>query len=133
MGEFCYNTNVHRSSGKPPFEIVYGRLPPNLLDYIPRATSVEATEKELMEKDNVMKILRERLINFHARIKRVYDKERIDKEFHVGDMVFLRLQPYQQPSVSMRRTHKLTPLYYGPFRVLERIGSLAHKLKLPKG
>jgi hypothetical protein len=33
----------------------------------------------------------------------------------------------------LRRSIKLTSKYYGPFRVLEKIGSLSYKILLPKG
>ncbi|KAL4186705.1 hypothetical protein AMTRI_Chr09g35340 [Amborella trichopoda] len=39
--EYSYNTSIHSSTKKPPYEIVYSRLPPTLLSHLPRATSVE--------------------------------------------------------------------------------------------
>ncbi|KAF8392826.1 hypothetical protein HHK36_021063 [Tetracentron sinense] len=34
-------------------------------------------------------------------------------------------------SVSLRKKSKLCPKYYGPFKILQRIGAVAYKLKLP--
>ena len=59
------------------------------------------------------------------------DKNRSEREFQVGDWVFLRLQPYRQTTLSMRRDLKLAPKFYGPFKVLERIGMVAYRLQLP--
>lgn len=56
---------------------------------------------------------------------------KMDKEFSVGDMVYLRLKGYRQKFVPSRETKKLTNRFYGPFKVLERIGKVAYYLALP--
>ena len=44
----------------------------------------------------------------------------------------MRLQPYRQISVGGRRPEKLSPLFYGPYRALQRVGTVAYKLELPE-
>jgi hypothetical protein len=46
-------------------------------------------------------------------------------------MVYLKIQPYSHTSLSTHRSLKLHSKYYGPFRVLERIGKAAYKILLP--
>jgi hypothetical protein len=59
------------------------------------------------------------------------DKHRTEREFQVGDWVYLRLQPYWQKTVAMRKNLKLSPRFFGPFKILQKIGLVAYKLDLP--
>ena len=46
--------------------------------------------------------------------------------------MFLRLQPYKQISMkNTKKDNKWSPKYYGPYKVLQNIGSMAYKLELP--
>jgi hypothetical protein len=65
-------------------------------------------------------------------MKQQVDQHRKERKFKVGDWVFLRLEPYKQiPLKQQKKDNKLTPKYYGPYKVLQRIGSMAYKLELP--
>jgi hypothetical protein len=59
------------------------------------------------------------------------DKSRSERVFAVGDQVYLRLQPYIQSSLAPRSNQKLAFQYFGPFTILNRVGSVAYKLDLP--
>lgn len=64
-------------------------------------------------------------------MKTLADRHRIERNFIIGQLVYLRLQPYIQITVGGRRPHKLSPLYFGPYPMLARIGQVAYKLDLP--
>ena len=66
-------------------------------------------------------------------MKNLADIKRSDREFQVGDLVYLKLQPYRQQTIKHRSCFKLAPKDIGPFLVLERIGKVDYKLKLPEG
>jgi hypothetical protein len=66
--------------------------------------------------------LKQNLAQAQSRIKKYADKKRVDREFIVGAVVYLKLQPYRHTAFGLHQNLKLTTKYYGPFRVMERIG-----------
>ena len=64
-------------------------------------------------------------------MKKEADKFRSERQFGVGDFVYLNLQPYIQSSVSRRAYQKLAFKFFGPYHVLERFGKVAYRLELP--
>lgn len=78
-------------------------------------------------------MLKTNLLVAQNRMKVQADKHKSERTFEVGDLVNLKLIPYQLQSFATHACHKLHPLFYGPFEVLEKIGSVAYKLKLPEG
>jgi hypothetical protein len=48
-------------------------------------------------------------------------------------LVFLRLQPYKQSSLKKSGVEKLNPRFYGPYRIMRRVGEVAYELELPEG
>jgi hypothetical protein len=49
----------------------------------------------------------------------------------VGDEVLLKLQPYVQSSVVVRPSAKIALKYYGPYKVLARVGIASYRIQLP--
>ena len=111
---------------------MYGRSPPTLLSYVPGTTKVKAVDQELRARDQVIEELQDQLKESQARMKKVYDKHHTERSFKEGDWVYLRLQPYQQMSLSVQRNLKLSPRYYGPYKVLQKVRPVAYKLELPQ-
>ena len=74
---------------------------------------------------------KQRLEQAQNRMKVFADKNRTNIEFFVGDQVLLKLQPYTQSSVANRPCPKLSNKFFGPYKILERIGTVAYCLELP--
>jgi hypothetical protein len=64
-------------------------------------------------------------------MKTIADQKMTDFQFAVGDQVLLKLQPYTQSSIANMPFPKLAFKYFGPYKVLERIGAVAYRLELP--
>ncbi|KAL6518532.1 hypothetical protein OROGR_019034 [Orobanche gracilis] len=129
--EWHYNTAWHSSINMTPFEAVYGRPPPSLCDYV-QGTSPHATLDELLSsRTALLQQLKLHLAKAQLRIKNQADARRTDITFAENDWVFLKLQPYRQSAVAHRKSNKLSKRFYGPFRVLEKIGQVAYRLELP--
>ena len=63
-------------------------------------------------------------------MKLTADKKRTDYQFAVGDQVLLKLQPYTQSSVANRPYPKLAYKYFGPYTVIQKVGTVAYRLQL---
>ena len=129
--EWWYNTAYHSALKMTPFEALYGYAPPAIKPYIPGSTVVANVDAQLRSRDELLALVKRNLHQAQARMKAYYDKNHTERQFQVGDWVYVKLQPYKQTSVSTTAFHKLASRYYGPFQVLERIGEVAYKIQLP--
>lgn len=130
LAEWWYNTNYHSSLKCTPFQALYGYLPPLLVS---GSISKDEAFKWVTDRDAVIAALKENLRRAQNRMKVQADKGRSERTLEVGDWVYLKLQPYRQVSLAIRSNLKLASKYYGPYRVIEKIGQVAYKLLLSAG
>jgi hypothetical protein len=76
-------------------------------------------------------LIRQHLCRAQDRMKKQTDKKRSERSFSVSDLVYMKLQLYVQSSVLHKVNQKLGFKYFGPFCVLEQVGSVAYRLQLP--
>ncbi|KAL0535770.1 hypothetical protein IC582_024695 [Cucumis melo] len=129
--EYWYNTTYQKALGKSPFQVVYGRKPPALLSYGERRTSNSSIDEQLKERDVALDALREHLLLAQQQMKLYADRKRRQVEFQVDDLVLLKIRPYRQATLRSKRNEKLSSRYFGPYKILERIGEVAYRLELP--
>lgn len=130
LAEYWYNTAFHTALGRTPFEILYGQQPRHL----GLSTDSSSTNPDLnswLQNRSLNSVIQQQLLRAQQRMKHQADKNRTERHFNVGDMVFLKLQPYIQTSVAPRSNQKLAFKYFGPFKILAKVGTVAYKLDLP--
>ncbi|KAL0330121.1 UNVERIFIED_CONTAM: Retrovirus-related Pol polyprotein from transposon [Sesamum radiatum] len=77
-------------------------------------------EELIHERFKFLRLLKDNLHQAQQRMKLCADKRITEREFEVGDKVFLKLQPYRQTSVSLKEQLKLSAKYYDPTRLIPR-------------
>ncbi|GKC95121.1 putative reverse transcriptase domain-containing protein [Tanacetum coccineum] len=105
--EFSYNNSYHSSIRCALFEDLYGR------------------------KCRSPVLWAEKLKATRDRQKSYADNRRKQLEFEVGDWVMLKVSPWKGV-IRFGKKGKLAPRYVGPFEILERIGPVAYRLRLPE-
>ena len=94
LAEQWYNTTHHTAIQRTPFEALYGFPPPHLALGPYQQTKVASVEEVLQERYQMDKKFRESLVQARSRMKFSADKKRTEREFQVGEWVYLRLHPY---------------------------------------
>ncbi|XP_076911903.1 uncharacterized protein LOC143570023 [Bidens hawaiensis] len=102
--------------------------PPLFVPYIPKDCAVDAVDQLCLEREKSIKQLQQALNVTQNRMKQLADSKRTEREFTIGQWVYLKLQSYRQISL---KDKKLSPKYFGPFLIIEKIGKVAYKLDLP--
>src|ERR1700722_13840817 len=115
-----------------PFMALYGYRPSSITSSLKEKSKVQAMEDHIENQQQVLQILKDNLTIAQNCMKQQAYQHRSERSFEVGDWVFLWLQPYKKMSLKQaKKDNKLSPKYYGPYKVLQNIGTMAYKLELP--
>lgn len=133
--EWSHNTSWNMGTGSTPYEITFGRKPFNFSEYLLGSSNIDAVDDMLTHRDEVFHNIRKKLLKAQATMKHQADSRRREVIYQPGDWVLLKLRPYRQQSAKEKHEvyGKLAKCYYGPFQILEWVGPVACRLKLPEG
>jgi hypothetical protein len=128
--EFAYNNAVQQSTQLSPFELNYGQhplLPTTVLfdTNVPAANDFNTTIRSLVKiaKDNIAKAQ-----DYQAKYA---NTSRCEMEFSAGDEVLLSAAHIDVAVNVKRPSKKLMTKYLGPYKILEKVGTVSYKLQLP--
>nr|GEW42153.1 putative reverse transcriptase domain, ribonuclease H-like domain, aspartic peptidase domain protein [Tanacetum cinerariifolium] len=107
LAEFSYNNSYHASIKAAPYEALYGRKCRSPVYWAERMQAAQDRQKNYA------------------------DRKGKPMEFKIGDRVMLKVSPWKGV-VRFGKRGKLNPIYVGPFKVLAKVGKVAHKLELPQ-
>ncbi|XP_073152622.1 uncharacterized protein [Henckelia pumila] len=79
--------------------------------------------------DMIAKV-KNRMLTAQSRQKSYADQRRRELEFQVGDHVFLKVSPWKGV-LRFGKKEKLSPIYIGPFEILDKVGTRAYRVALP--
>ncbi|KAH9313676.1 hypothetical protein KI387_022303 [Taxus chinensis] len=122
LTEWWYNTSFHTSSKMSPFLALYGYHPPSITSSLRGKQWVRVVEEHIQYQQEVLSSLKENLFMAQNHMKQQVDQHCTERHFEVGDWVFVWLQLYKQMSLKQQqKDNKLSPKYYGPHQVLQKI------------
>jgi hypothetical protein len=133
QAEFAYNDSMNRSTGKSPFQILYGTQPRGVseLRELGQAETSSARAEEFAEAMQELHTqVKQRLRKANQEYKRRADQRKRQLQFEVGDSVLahLRKERFRRGTYNKLKMKKI-----GPCRVLKKFGENAYELELPEG
>jgi len=92
--------------------------------------SAPSAKDWIQESQDILKALKDSLQIAQNQQKIYADRNRVERHFEVGDLVFLCLKPYTQSKLKQKGAYKLQLHFYEPYRVIRWIGEVAYELEL---
>jgi len=128
MTEFVINSSVNKTTGFAPFELIYGHLP-QMVTFIPPSEFTGVQDFAQKALDNLQSAHDAILINRVRQAIQVNKHRSPDLLLKVGDLIYLSTKDLNLPK---GQTKKLTPLFIGPYEVLEAHENTSnYTIKLP--
>ncbi|GJR84880.1 putative reverse transcriptase domain-containing protein [Tanacetum coccineum] len=129
--EFSYNNSYHSSVRCALFEALYGRKCRSLILWAEVREGQLIGPELVQETTEKISQIKDRLKAGRDCQKSYVDKRRKPLEFSVGDYVLLKVPPWKGV-VRSGKKGQLAHRFVGPFKIIEKVGSVAYRLDLPE-
>lgn len=117
--------SFHLAIQTTPFRELYGRSSPSISNYLNGSAQEPSLDATLQQHQKILQTLKSNLQKSRVQMEKQENTKRMDYTFQPNDLVLLKLQPYRHQSVQQRTSHKLALCFFGPFKVIKRIGNVA--------
>ena len=128
--EFAYNNSYQSSIGMAPYKALYGRRCRTPMCWTELNKHKIIGPDLVKDKEEKFQIIQKRLKDASDRQRSYANLKRKDIEYEIGDKVFLKVYLWKK-ILHFGRKGKLSPRFIGPYEILERVGPVAYRLKLP--
>ncbi|GJX15204.1 putative reverse transcriptase domain-containing protein [Tanacetum coccineum] len=126
-----FTSSYYSSMRCAPFEALYGRKFRSPIMWAEVREGQLIGPEIVQETTEKISQIKDRLKVAHDRQKNYADKRRKPLEFSVGDYVLLKVSPWKGV-VRFGKKRKLAPRFFRPFKIIEKVGSVAYRLDLPE-
>ena len=116
LGGLCYNTTFHISIDMSDFKEIYGYDASTFIEHIFGDSRAPKSKDWIEESQEILKVLRDNLQVAQNQQKQYADQHRVERQFQVNDLVYLRLHPYKQANIKGKASKNLKPRFYGPYK-----------------
>jgi len=89
LGEYYYNTTHHMSIGMSPFYALYGYHPLSFVDVMFGASKAPKAKILIQESQDILRALKDNMTIVQNHQKLYADRGRVERQFEVGDLVYL--------------------------------------------
>ncbi|GKA78392.1 putative reverse transcriptase domain-containing protein [Tanacetum coccineum] len=128
----AYHPQIDGQSIKvAPFEVLYGRKCRSPICWA-KARDSQLTDPEIIRETT------EKIVQIKSCIQAAGDRQksyadvtRKPLEFQIGDKVMLKVSPWKGV-IRFGKRGKLNPRYIGPFKIIDKVGTVAYRLELPE-
>jgi hypothetical protein len=132
QAKFAYNDSPNMSTGKSPFQIVYGMHPRGIseLRYLGQVEFQSAGAEDFSaEMQKLHEQIKGQLHDRNQRYKNIIDQRRKEVNFEVGDQVLAHLRKEIFPR---GKYNKLKLKKIGPCKILRKFVANAYEIELPE-
>src|SRR6266581_7727303 len=128
MAEFAINASTNASTEYTPFKLVYGFMPRMMME-IPPSDYPRVVDFTNKAKENLQRAHNAIIHNHVQQTIQANKRRHLDPPLEKGELVYLSMDKLNLPK---GRAGKLTPLYIGPYEILEAYPETSNYiLKLP--